>query len=109
MLAPKNAARLNRQFERIRRRFPLSARFIDWVRQPGSRILRVPLGVILVLGGIFSFLPVLGIWMLPLGLLMLAIDLPFLQHPLNSAIVRGERRWKRWQADRRARKAARKP
>ncbi|MGV3651012.1 MAG: hypothetical protein ACO1OK_06270, partial [Devosia sp.] len=74
MIAPKNTARLNRQFERISRRFPLTARFISWVRKPSSRILRIPLGIVLVLGGIFSFLPVLGIWMLPLGLLMLAID-----------------------------------
>nr|WP_072341527.1 hypothetical protein [Devosia enhydra] len=105
-MAPKNSARLDRQFERISRRFPLTARFIAWVRKPSSRILRIPLGIVLVLGGIFSFLPVLGIWMLPLGLLMLAIDLPFLQHPLNSAILRGERRFKRWRADRRDRKAA---
>jgi hypothetical protein len=108
MLAPKNAARLNRQFERIRRRFPLSGRFIDWVRRPSSRILRIPLGIVLVLGGIFSFLPVLGVWMLPLGLLMLAIDLPFLQHPLNTLILRGERRWKRWRSERKAKKAAQK-
>lgn len=108
MIAPKNAARLNRQFERISRRFPLTARFIEWVRKPSSRMVRIPLGFMLVLGGVFSFLPVLGIWMLPLGLLMLAIDLPFLQHPLNSAILRGERRIKRWRADRRERKAAAK-
>ena len=43
---------------------------------PRSRPLRVGLGVVLVLGGIFSFLPVLGLWMLPLGAAVLSIDLP---------------------------------
>ena len=32
-----------------------------------------------MLGGIFSFLPLLGVWMLPLGLLLIAQDVPFLQ------------------------------
>lgn len=43
---------------------------------PRSRILRVGIGVLLILGGIFSFLPILGAWMLPLGLIVLSIDIP---------------------------------
>jgi hypothetical protein len=43
---------------------------------PGNAILRVALGVALVLGGFLGFLPVLGFWMLPLGLLVLSIDFP---------------------------------
>jgi hypothetical protein len=43
---------------------------------PGSWILRVFIGVILVLGGFLGFLPVLGFWMVPLGLMVLSIDLP---------------------------------
>ena len=43
---------------------------------PRNIILRVLLGIGFILGGIFSFLPVLGIWMLPLGLLILSIDFP---------------------------------
>jgi len=42
----------------------------------------VPLAVALVVGGLASFLPVLGICMLPLGLALLAIDMPFLRGPL---------------------------
>nr|WP_245195776.1 hypothetical protein [Aureimonas populi] len=44
------------------------------VKLPASRLARVGLGIAFVLGGIFSFLPVLGVWMLPLGLLILSID-----------------------------------
>jgi hypothetical protein len=100
----KNSARFDRQFERIRQRFPFSAGFIDWVRRPQSRLLRLPLGIILVLGGVFSFLPVLGLWMLPLGLMLLAIDLPFLKGPINAAILRGERWFTTWRRNRRDRK-----
>jgi hypothetical protein len=35
--------------------------------------------LLLILGGLLSFLPILGIWMLPLGLLLLAEDLPVLR------------------------------
>ncbi len=43
---------------------------------PRSRLLRVSIGSLLVFGGIFSFLPVLGLWMLPLGALVLSHDIP---------------------------------
>jgi len=42
---------------------------------PSSRPLRIIVGVALCIGGLFWFLPILGLWMLPLGLLMLSIDL----------------------------------
>lgn len=41
---------------------------------PGSKFQRTVLGILLCLGGIFSFLPVLGIWMLPLGILILSAE-----------------------------------
>ena len=40
-----------------------------------------------ILGGIFSFLPVPGIWMLPLGLLLITEDVEFLQRPLDREAV----------------------
>ncbi|MGR3550716.1 hypothetical protein [Pseudooceanicola sp.] len=39
---------------------------------PGLRAL---LGVALICGGILGFLPVLGFWLIPLGVAVLAIDL----------------------------------
>lgn len=103
----KSHARLNRQFERLQKRIPdAAARLLERLRRPESRLIRIPLGILLVLGGVFSFLPVLGIWMLPLGLLLLAIDLVILQGPVNSAIVRGSRKWSTWSRARRDKKAA---
>ena len=71
------------------------------VRAPGAAWLRIPLGLMLVFGGLLSFLPVLGIWMLPLGLLLLAQDLPFLRRPVRRALIWAERRWIRWKRRRR--------
>ena len=45
-------------------------------RLPQNRLLRIGLGSGLVLCGILGFLPVLGFWMIPLGLLVLSHDLP---------------------------------
>lgn len=84
-------ARLDRQFERLARQVPASRGFLDWVRKPQMHLIRIPLALVLILGGIFSFLPVLGIWMLPLGLLVLAVDIPPLRRPVGDAIVRLQR------------------
>ena len=41
-----------------------------------------PIAIIFVFGGFFGFLPILGFWMAPLGLILIAEDLPFLRPPL---------------------------
>ena len=43
---------------------------------PQSKPVRVGLGILLVACGLLGFLPVLGFWMIPLGLLVLSVDLP---------------------------------
>ena len=101
----KDEGRINRQFDRIQRRFPAVARFLDWLRRPATRFIRLPLALLLVLGGIFSFLPILGIWMLPLGLLLLALDLAFLRTPIAGAILRGTRKFNEWRRERKRRKS----
>lgn len=98
--------RLERQFNRLSRQVPFARGFLEWVRRPRLHIVRIPLAILLILGGIFSFLPVLGIWMLPLGLLIIAIDIPPLRGPVGNTIVRLQRliaRGQRWWRDRRAR------
>jgi len=44
------------------------------LKVPGSPRARRLLGVALIIGGILGFLPVLGFWMVPLGLFILSID-----------------------------------
>jgi hypothetical protein len=72
---------------------PRLARFVGWLRRPSSRLVRIPLAILLILGGIFSFLPVLGLWMLPLGLLLFAQDVPMLQKPMARMLGWVERKW----------------
>jgi hypothetical protein len=72
---------------------PRPAGFVRWLRRPSSRLVRIPLAILLVVGGIFSFLPILGLWMLPLGLLLIAQDVPFLQKPLAEMLGWIERKW----------------
>jgi hypothetical protein len=41
---------------------------------PGSPLVRQAMGFGLVVGGVFGFLPVLGFWMIPLGVVILSVD-----------------------------------
>ena len=55
---------------------------------PTSRLIRIPIGVLLVIGGVLGFLPILGFWMIPLGLLVLSVDLPFVRRWRRRVTVR---------------------
>lgn len=64
-----------------------------WIRErrhnlPETRTGRTLLGLAFVIGGVFSFLPVLGIWMLPLGLFILSIDWAYIRRRRRQAEVR---------------------
>jgi hypothetical protein len=90
----KTRSELNRYFEMIDRRLPPRAsQFIRWLRKPSSFAVRLVVALLLILGGFFSFLPILGIWMLPLGLLFIAQDVPLLQKPLIGALRWVETKW----------------
>jgi hypothetical protein len=43
---------------------------------PDNAPARIVIGVLLVLGGFLGFLPILGFWMVPLGLAVLSYDIP---------------------------------
>jgi hypothetical protein len=58
------------------------------VNVPGSPILRVALGILLILGGFLWFLPVVGFWMLPLGVAVLSVDMPPVRRFRRSATVK---------------------
>lgn len=101
-MSGRDERRLNHQLDRIERPLPtVVRRSLRWLREPSSRWVRVPAGLLLIIGGMFSILPVLGLWMLPLGLLLLAQDLPFMRRPVRRALLWTERRWLRWQRSRR--------
>ena len=92
--------------EEFRRFEPLltgwAAKFVHWIRQPGSRWVRLPAALVLIAAGFVGFLPILGFWMVPLGLVLIAQDIPFLRSPMARAL-----RWAhdKWDARRRKKRS----
>jgi hypothetical protein len=98
------ARELRFAFKRIERELPHRlASSMRWLRHRDSRWVRLPAGLLLMIGGVFSILPFLGIWMLPLGLMLIAADVPFLRRPIARLIMWGAGRLDSY----RARKAKR--
>ena len=56
---------------------------------------RLIVGGLLIVGGILGFLPVLGFWMVPLGLVVLSVDVPFARRLRRRFEVWWERRRRR--------------
>ena len=85
---------LRQAFRRLEHEVPGKvARVLRSLRHPDSRWVRIPVGVLLILGGIFSILPFLGLWMLPLGLLLIAYDIPMLQKPVGRFTLWAIHKW----------------
>jgi hypothetical protein len=81
-------------FKRLEQELPERvARILRKLRHPDARWVRIPVGLLCVVGGVFSFLPVLGLWMLPLGLLLIAYDVPFLRKPVGYFTIWGAEKW----------------
>lgn len=66
---------------------------IHWLRDPKSRIVRIPIGILLILASFFWFLPVLGMELFPIGLLLIAQDVPVLQRPVGKMMLWLEQKW----------------
>jgi hypothetical protein len=45
-------------------------------------------GAAFMVGGVFGFLPIFGFWMIPVGLLLVATDIPPLRRPMRRWLVR---------------------
>lgn len=91
----RHKQRLDRHLDDWQRRMPgRVGRAFGWLRRPAVRWLRIPLALLLIAGGLVGFLPVVGFWMIPLGLLLLALDVPGLRRPMHGVVVR-IKRWLR--------------
>jgi hypothetical protein len=102
--SPGSKARrvVDRRLDRAERHLPgLLGAWLSHLRHPSASWIRVPLGLLLIVGGLLGFLPVLGFWMLPLGLALLSLDVALLRRPTARAIVAGERRWRTFRRTRR--------
>ena len=59
-----------------------------WGRRRLPSGVRSVVGLLFVIGGIFGFLPILGFWMIPVGLYFMALEFPFLRRPMNRWLIR---------------------
>jgi hypothetical protein len=92
----KHQRRLDRQFEAITRAAPGARGAVSTLTHNRMRLLRLPLAVFLILGSFLAILPVFGLWMLPLGLMLLALDVPLLRPRVSAAVIHGRRRTSLW-------------
>lgn len=92
--------RSERRIEQLIDRLPPKLRpLIRWLRRPSSRLVRIPVGMLLICGGFLSILPLFGLWMFPLGFMLLAEDIPPFQRGRDRLLAWIERRLLRSQGD----------
>lgn len=90
----KGREKLDQAYEGLEHEVPdRVSRAIRWLRDPDSRWIRLPIGLLLIVGGVFGFLPILGFEFIPIGLLLIAQDIPFLREPVGNATLWLEHKW----------------
>ena len=88
-MAHGHKEKLERKFQRFSDLLPAPiAGPVNWLRSPAARWVRVPAGILLI---------ILGFWMIPLGILLMAQDIAILRRPTRAAMTRIERKWSEWQ------------
>ena len=88
----REKARLRRQMRAMTGGSPRLHGLTERLMADHARWIRIPAGILLILGGFAAILPLFGLWMLPIGLALLAVDLPMLRPGVTSTLIRG-RRW----------------
>lgn len=69
---------------------------INSVKRHPNRWVRWGAAACLIAGGFLGFLPVLGLWMLPLGLVIISDEVGWLRRPRRRITVWLVSRYKRW-------------
>src|SRR5262245_10205052 len=79
----------HRELDRLEGHLPKWAQgAFQRARSPDAIFLRSLSALLFIIGGIVGIaLPVLGFWMVPLGLALLAVDVPFLRGPLGRVLA----------------------
>jgi hypothetical protein len=87
--------KLDQAYDGLERELPdRLAPAIRWLRNPNSRWVRLPIGLVLIVTGLFGFLPIIGFEFIPLGLLVIAQDVPFLRKPMGAFTLWLLRKWR---------------
>ncbi len=98
----RGQASLDEAFDELEQEVPdRLARAIQWLRDPKGKWVRLPLGLVLIAANLFGpVVPFLGIEFVPIGLLLVAQDIPPLRKPVAKMALWLERKWvnlrRRW-------------
>ena len=80
---------LDEELDRLQEWLPGHAsRLVQKVRSPAAAPYRIPVGIALTAGGVVGFLPIVGFWMVPLGLAVIAQDVPAMRPPLARLLAK---------------------
>jgi hypothetical protein len=93
----RHRRRLSNLLDRLPARFKAATL---WLLKPESRWARVPAGLMLILGGFLAILPVFGLWMLPLGIILIAEDIPVVRRRVIAVFDWLENRRPHWFSER---------
>lgn len=101
-------ARLDLAYEKLEQHAPdRVARAIRWIRNSRGRAVRLPLGIVLVVAGLLGpVVPLLGVQLIPVGLLLIAQDVPPLREPVAEMTLWQVRQWIRRRSRRQQRRGA---
>ena len=81
-MASRGAPDFDTEAKKLEERLPrFAGAALRWAID-ASPFIRWPIAIVFIFGGFLGFLPILGFWMAPLGLILIAEDLPFLRPPL---------------------------
>jgi hypothetical protein len=98
-LSNQSVPDLDAQVERLEARLPgWLARFVRWLRRPSSRLVRMPMAILLILIGVVGIFPIVGLSLIPLGLILIAQDIPFLRRPIARMLAWIERKLEKKEA-----------
>lgn len=86
---PRGRPDLDEELDRLQEWLPGHAsRLVQKVRSPSVAPYRLPVGIALTAGGVVGFLPIVGFWMVPLGLAVIAQDVPVMRPPLARLLAK---------------------
>lgn len=90
---------LDEQVERLAARLPRRlAQFVRWLRKPSSRFVRMPAAILLILIGVIGIFPIIGLSLIPLGLILVAQDVPALRPSIARMLAWIERKFAKKEA-----------
>lgn len=99
-MSDEGKEKLELAYDSLERETPRAiSRAVHWLRGPQSRRLRLPIGLLLIGLGCFGFLPIIGYELIPIGLLVIAQDVPFLRKPVSALTIWLINKWvqlRRW-------------